>query len=173
MVLTPTTMAPPGFSHNFNDPTDDSLSNLSSGCYPRPTTMSSRLLLPPLYHDDITATAAASSTAAPTRQRRCTDNASDATLRPYDADDNVPQAIIIMRIGQRALDRIIRDGPAGFRAGATTEEKRRDFIRHIVDDVYAIGAGRPDFDHFTIRGKPSLLKNIIGLRLSVHSNPPK
>ena len=64
MVLTPTTMAPPGFSHNFNDPTDDSLSNLSSGCYPRPTTMSSRLLLPPLYHDDITATAAASSTAA-------------------------------------------------------------------------------------------------------------
>src|SRR6056300_1694904 len=108
--------------------------------------MSSRLLLPtttlPRRHHG-NGRRKQHSTAAPTRQRRCTDNASDATLRPYDADDNVPQAIIIMRIGQRALDRIIRDGPAGFRAGATTEEKRRDFVRHVVDDVYAIGAGRP------------------------------
>jgi len=106
------------------------------------------------------------------RQADATLRPYDATLRPYDADDNVPHAIVIMRISRRALELIIRDGPAGFRPGATTEEKRRDFIRHVVDDEYNIGAGRPDFDHFTIRGKPSILNNIIGLRPSVHSNPP-
>ena len=98
--------------------------------------MSSRLLLPPLYHDDITATAAASSTAAPTRQRRCTDNASDATLRPYDADNNVPHAIVIMRIGRRALELIIRNGPAGFRPGpASDREQRRRRSAAILSDT--------------------------------------